>query len=129
MIALDTNVVVRLLVADDADQAARARRLVADNDVLLTTTVLLECEWVLRHAYQLKPEVIQHGFLKLLGLPQVRVTEPNVVQEALECFRHGIDFADALHIAGSRAAEGFATFDKALRRRGKQWTDLALIEP
>ena len=129
MIALDTNVVVRLLVADDADQASRARRLVANNDVLLTTTVLLECEWVLRHAYGLKPEAIYSGFMKLMGLSQLRVAEPNVIQEALDYFRQGIDLADALHVAASRSADRFATFDKALRRCGNAIIALELIEP
>jgi predicted nucleic-acid-binding protein len=48
MIALDTNVVVRLLIRDDPAQADLAAQLVRGNQVLLTTTVLLETEWVLR---------------------------------------------------------------------------------
>ncbi len=48
MIALDSNVIIRLLVADDAVQGERARKLISENEVLIATTVLLECEWVLR---------------------------------------------------------------------------------
>ncbi len=45
MIALDTNVVVRLLVNDNAAQAARARALLAPGEpVFIPVTVLLETE-------------------------------------------------------------------------------------
>ena len=52
MIAIDTNVVVRFLVNDDPEQAQRARRLIESEDVFLSTTALLETEWVLRVAYK-----------------------------------------------------------------------------
>jgi hypothetical protein len=48
MFAVDTNVVVRYLVNDNAAQAARARRLVEREDIFVPLTVLLETEWVLR---------------------------------------------------------------------------------
>ena len=44
MVAVDTNVVVRLLTLDDAHQAARAKRLFASNRIFLPKTVLLEAE-------------------------------------------------------------------------------------
>ena len=48
MRAIDTNIVVRLLTADDAEQAKAARGLVEAGDIFLGVTVLLEAEWVLR---------------------------------------------------------------------------------
>ena len=51
MLAIDTNLIVRYLVGDDPGQAARARRLIDNNDVFICTTVLLETEWVLRSVY------------------------------------------------------------------------------
>jgi predicted nucleic-acid-binding protein len=48
MLAIDTNLIVRYLVGDDLGQAARARRLIDNNDnnnVFVCTTVLLETEW------------------------------------------------------------------------------------
>ena len=51
MIAIDANVVVRLLVDDDHGQFRRARRLLAASPVFVANTVLLECEWVLRSVY------------------------------------------------------------------------------
>ena len=51
MLAIDTNLIVRYLVGDEPGQAARARRLIDNNDVFVCTTVLLETEWVLRSVY------------------------------------------------------------------------------
>lgn len=47
MIAIDTNVLVRLLVADDPAQSSRARALLETQDVWIGPTVLLEAAWVL----------------------------------------------------------------------------------
>jgi len=49
--AIDTNIVVRLLTADEPEQAAAAKRIIEHGDVFLGATVLLEAEWVLRAGY------------------------------------------------------------------------------
>jgi predicted nucleic acid-binding protein len=46
MLAVDTNVVVRLLTADEPVQAARARAIFERETVLLVKTVVLETQWV-----------------------------------------------------------------------------------
>lgn len=124
MIAVDTNVIVRLLVADDRRQANRARRLFEANGILIPTTVLLEAEWVLRSAYDFKPAAIFEAFQKLLGLPQVALTEPTVVHAALTAYHNGLDLADALHLTGSAAAERFATFDPKLLTSARRLSGL-----
>ncbi len=53
MISLDTNVVVRVLVDDDHAQATRAMKRLRSDNAWVSRTVLLETEWVLRHAYRL----------------------------------------------------------------------------
>ena len=59
MIAVDTNVVVRIVTADDPEQTEVARKMLQDAERLwLPKTVLLETEWVLRHGYDLSREVI-----------------------------------------------------------------------
>ena len=52
MLAIDTNIIVRLLTNDDPDQAAKAKSLIEGAEVFVATTVLLETEWVLRGAYR-----------------------------------------------------------------------------
>ncbi|MCE2969429.1 MAG: type II toxin-antitoxin system VapC family toxin [Burkholderiales bacterium] len=119
MIAVDTNVVVRLLVADDAAQARRATALFERGPVFIPVTVLLETEWVLRGAYALERTQINRLLHLLLGLPGVEMAEPEAVMRALERHAEGLDFADALHLALAGDAESFATFDRRLLRASK----------
>jgi predicted nucleic-acid-binding protein len=130
VIAVDTNVIVRLLVADDRRQAIRARRLFEANGILIPTTVLLEAEWVLRSAYDFQPVAIFEAFQKLLGLPQVSLPEPAVVHAALMAYRDGLDFADALHLAGAADAERLATFDRKLLTAARRMSGfIPVVEP
>jgi predicted nucleic-acid-binding protein len=130
VIAVDTDVIVRLLVADDRRQAIRARRLFEANGILIPTTVLLEAEWVLRSAYDFQPVAIFEAFQKLLGLPQVSLPEPAVVHAALMAYRDGLDFADALHLAGAADAERLATFDRKLLTAARRMSGfIPVVEP
>ena len=130
MIAVDTNVVVRLLVGDDADQARRARTLFAQNPIWIGNTVLLETEWVLRSAYDFSSTGIHSAFEKLLGLPQVTLGDQAVIVPALVWYKQGMDFADALHLAAASHASGFATFDRALQRSAERITGTpAIVAP
>ena len=118
MIALDTNVVVRLLVNDDAAQARRARALLAaGHEVRIPVTVLLETEWVLRAAYGYPAPQVMTFLRGLLGLPGVSTDNAPAVAAAITACELGLDFADALHLALSGDAERFYTFDANLRRR------------
>lgn len=113
MIAIDTNVVVRIVTQDDPDQAEAARKLVERSGRLwLAKTVLLETEWVLRHCYSLSREVILLTFWKLLGYRPLHAEDRTAVQQALEWYAAGLDFADALHLASRPEADRFVTFDK-----------------
>lgn len=119
MISLDTNVVVRFLVNDDAVQARRARALIEANRVFVPITVLLETEWVLRSGYGIARVEIVRLLRGLLGLPELTTEDPQRVALALDWHARGIDFADALHLTGSAGAERFATFDEKLLKAAK----------
>jgi predicted nucleic acid-binding protein len=126
MVAIDANVVVRLLTGDDPEQAARARALVEAEGVFVATTVLLETEWVLRSAYGFARADVGAALRAFAGLPQVRVEDPGRLAEALDRAAAGFDFADALHLATPEAAQGFATFDMRLVRAARR-TGLATV--
>jgi predicted nucleic acid-binding protein len=119
VVAVDTNIIVRLLTGDDPAQLERARRLFEAETVFLPKTVILEAEWVLRSLYGLAPKEIAGALSAMVALPQIRCEDVATVIEALECLLQGLDFADALHVASSRMAERFCTFDRALVRRAK----------
>lgn len=122
MLAVDTNVVVRYLTRDQPDQAARAKQLVDDNDILVATTVLLESEWVLRSRYGLRRADTVAALRAFAGLPRVALENPVAIATALDWAARGMDFADALHLAGAEHCEAFVSFDRrfvaAARRIG-----------
>jgi predicted nucleic-acid-binding protein len=112
MIALDTNVIVRLVVADDLAQLKIARRIFQSADLWIPKTVLLETEWVLRYTYKLKRDAIHETFRRVLGYRRAQIEDRSAILQALNLYQEGFDFADALHLASSGDADRLATFDK-----------------
>jgi predicted nucleic-acid-binding protein len=127
VIAVDTNVVVRYLVEDDVAQTDRAEVVLRSGAVMVPKTVILETAWVLRTRYRFDRAAIATGLRQLLGLPGVAAEDPGTVAQALDLHDQGFDFADALHLASSRRAESFATFDQALRRQARRLPDLVSV--
>lgn len=119
-IAIDTNVLVRLLMRDDEAQFQAAQRLVeqveaAGETLLILLGVLLETEWVLRSRYRLDKAAIAATFARLLETEGVAFEHEPTVEEALYIWTQhpSADFADCQHNA--RAAQlgrtRFVTFD------------------
>lgn len=129
MVAVDTNILVRFLVKDDLAQFQRAEKLLQDHEIYIPDTVLLETEWVLRFAYNLSPDDILQGFLRLLGMEQVNVRDAFAVKQALDWFAQKMDFADAWHLALSQSCGRFATFDDKLVKRAKGKGSCKAFEP
>jgi predicted nucleic-acid-binding protein len=117
MLAVDTNVVVRYLVKDDAAQSTRAREIVASGSVFVSPTVILECEWVLRSVYGFARSQVVGALEAFCGTPGVSVGDAAAVERAFRLAERGLDFADALHLAQARECEAFITFDKQLAKR------------
>ena len=120
MIAVDTDVLVRLLTGDEPKQAAAARRLFSSQPIWIAKTVLLETGWVLRSLYGFEQGAIREAFTKLLGLKNVKAEDESSVAAALMLVAHGVEFADAMHL-GSRPPGGqFVSFDKSFVQRAKR---------
>ena len=120
MAALDTNVLVRYLVQDDAAQLAAATKLIrkcvsAGQSLFVPTSVTVELEWVLRSTYRFgKGDVVQ-VLSSLLSSAELVFQDEQALEVALLLFRKGsADFADCVHIAlASEAGEQpHWTFDK-----------------
>ena len=116
MTGMDTNILVRFLTRDDEDQFGKALALIKRQQVFIPDTVWLETEWVLRYAYGFDRGAISKAFCDLLGLATIRVQDKGRLLLAIEWHAAGLDFADAMHLAGSQEAETFATFDRAFVR-------------
>jgi predicted nucleic-acid-binding protein len=128
LISLDTNVLIRVVTADDPKQLAVALEVMRSDGLWLCRTVLLETEWVLRYTYKLSRKAILETFTRLLGYRNLSVEAPEQVHLALDLYGGGMDFADALHLAASTAADRFVTFDKDLAQVARRLTALPDVE-
>lgn len=122
MRAIDTNVLVRALVNDNAAQSARAVALLTGHDIFIPVTVVLELEWVLRSRYAFTPKVVAQAIEKIAALGNVVVGERTAVLAAAARAAQGWDFADALHHALSQGCEDFSTLDADLVKRAARAT-------
>jgi predicted nucleic-acid-binding protein len=122
VIGLDTNVLVRYLVQDDAEQGAAAshaiRTAVEDQESLfLCGIVLCETAWVLETAYDHEREAIAGLLDRILLSEGFEVERRDEVSAALRAYGAGQgDFADYL-IGEVNAAHGCTrtlTFDRSL---------------
>ncbi len=119
MKAIDTNVVVRYLVRDHPDHAARARAVLDHERTFLPVSVLLETDWVLRSAYGFSRSRVVEAIRALAGLPGVTLENPGLVADALLNARRGMDFADALHLAASSGCDALLTLDRRFIRKAR----------
>jgi predicted nucleic-acid-binding protein len=117
MVAIDTNVLVRLLTGDDAAQFQSSQALFASEQVFIPETVLLESEWVLRAAFGLSPADITDAFKRILGLPNVVVANRQRLAQVIDWHQHGLDFADAMHLAFAQGQKKLKTFDAVFVKR------------
>ncbi|MGA7413018.1 MAG: type II toxin-antitoxin system VapC family toxin [Bryobacteraceae bacterium] len=120
MIAVDTNVVVRLLTDDDPKQAAAARSLFEAGPVFIGKTVLLETDWVLRSVYKLDENAIHDAFTRLFGLKDVHTEDKSAVAAALALTVYGVELADAIHLTSRPPGATFVSFDESFLRRAKR---------
>jgi predicted nucleic-acid-binding protein len=122
MNALDTNVLVRYLVADDVKQARRVKALIehldeADDRAYVSDIVVCELVWVLRSAYGFDRAAIAGALGQLVLAKQLAFDAPDQLARALAAYEAGAgDFSDYLIREHARAAgcDTVFTFDKAL---------------
>ena len=120
MIAVDTNVLVRLLTGDEPRQEAAARALFAAGPIWIAKTVFLETGWVLRSLYGFEESAIRGAFTKLLGLKNVHVEDESSLAAALALTAHGIELADAIHLTSRPPGARFVSFDRAFVQRARR---------
>ena len=125
MRAVDTNVLVRLLVRDDPAQARAADEFVSAG-AWISHVVLVETVWVLSAVYDLTPAQCATAVARLLEHDALAVQDGDVVQRALERFgkRKSLGFSDCLvvEIAAKAGHLPVGTFDRALGKvPGATW--------
>jgi predicted nucleic-acid-binding protein len=122
VIALDTNVLVRLVTRDDEAQAQRARALFEqyafdDGALFVSDVVLAELCWTLERSYKLDRADISRTVRALLHNATVRLESPAAVSQALAHFEAGgTGFPDCLIVAKANCAgcDHTATVDRRM---------------
>ena len=123
MIAVDTNVLLRLLVGDDPSQAAKARRLFDRADaeqktIWVSDTVLVELVWTLARAYSRDRADIVKALRTLSSHATVVLESAAAVRDATDAFERGrADFADCLLCVKAQmvGCDEVASFDRSMR--------------
>jgi predicted nucleic-acid-binding protein len=125
MIGLDTNVLVRYIMQDDAKQSALANKLIEGlterSPGYISLVAIVEIVWVLESAYDLTRQQVTAALRNLLSVNVFKVDRVAVVASALRAYVEGTaDVADCL-IERSSALAGCRctmTFDRAAAKTG-----------
>jgi predicted nucleic-acid-binding protein len=121
MIAIDTNVLVRILV-DDPDAQAQCKQaqdlIVNEGDAWVCRIVLIETVWVLESAYEFTKEQIILALETLMRNPKIHLEDTENVNNALTIFSaSNAGFADCLILTDAqRKRLVLHTFDKKLSK-------------
>lgn len=115
MNGLDTNVLIRYLVADDVTQAAKAKRYIESGSNYVNCIVLCEVVWVLESAYGYNKDAVIATLEQLLSTHEVEVEDAEVALAALQDYRRSTaGFTDCLigHRNAAHGCKETGSFDK-----------------
>jgi predicted nucleic-acid-binding protein len=123
VIGLDTNVVVRYIMQDDARQSKLATALIdqltEEQPGFLSLVCITELVWVLESAYALKRQQVVEVLTNLITIDVLKIERSSVVAGAVRNFREGTaDFADCLieRSSANAGCERTMTFDRTAAR-------------
>ena len=121
MIALDTNILLRLVAGDDHAQERAVLRLLAkgDTDYFIGDVTLAEFVWTLSSIYRYTPEELVIAVEALLSRADIQFEDRLRIRRAVKHLADGGDFADLLILARAEAegCTALASFDKGLKKK------------
>lgn len=114
MLILDTNAILRYLLADNEEMANEVDKIIRNSQVGIKTEIIAELVYVLKGVYQIKRKEISELILDFFSIENVYVYDFDVAKYALKLYAHkNIDFVDCLLISYNKiTADGVFTFDK-----------------
>ena len=123
MIAIDTNILVRLFINDDAAQAKRASALFdeyadQDDSLWIADIVLIELVWALDRSYGRSREEIVKALRALAGNATVLIESADCLSPAMALYSEGpAGFADCwLAVKAEHAGcDALRSFDRKMR--------------
>lgn len=115
MIAIDTNVLVRVITKDDIVQARKAAQLLrGPGSFWVTRTVLLELGWVLESRYRYSRKDVSRALYLVVSVDSIVVEDEAHTKRALALHREGMDLGDAFIVSFAPPESTLVTFDRAL---------------
>ena len=117
MIAVDTNIIARLIVRDDEAQFARAKAVLEEPEVFVSLTVMLETAWLLRKRYGVSAPDVLEALTAVRRMPNVKVQDAERFDQAIAWARGGLQFEDALHLTAAADCDRLVSFDRTFIRR------------
>jgi predicted nucleic-acid-binding protein len=119
MLAVDTNVLIRLVTGDEPSQTVAAERFI-EKGVWVSILALAETAWVLKTWYKRNAAEVAAAVQMLIDHKDLTLQDPDVIESALALFRSrpALGFSDCLifHIARKAGHLPLGTFDRALGR-------------
>ena len=123
MTSIDTNVIVRYLVGDDAEQAEAARALLdgltPDDPGFICREVAIEVAWVLERSYRFTRARVAEALMDLTASDSLVVENSDDVAAAAYLYRQGgAGFSDRMVLSAAERAGAtpLYTFDRRLAR-------------
>jgi predicted nucleic-acid-binding protein len=124
MIGVDTNVLLRLIVDDEPQQNAAAKKFFAARSVndpaYIGLVAVAEFSWLLRKRYGYSKDQIADTVLELLDSVDLVIERPDLIEQAAILSRQPkVDFADVLisRLAEERGCSSTMTFDRDAAKR------------
>ncbi|MFY9589267.1 type II toxin-antitoxin system VapC family toxin [Rickettsia endosymbiont of Halotydeus destructor] len=124
MIGIDTNILVRAFLEDDAVQAQTAQAFLKNNSIFISSYAILEFAWVLKVKKFTRKEIYD-AIITLVDSPSLTIGQREVITTALEKYSKGkADFGDYMIIAEGEqcSSRRFVTFDKVVLNEVKTAT-------
>lgn len=115
---LDTNMILRFLMRDNAEMAAKSLEIIKKDQVFVTPEVVAEVVFVMQKVYKATREDIYNMIMSFMNISTVEVSEYSVLSKGLELFRdNNLDFVDCI-LCAYNLCYGYevCTFDVKLQK-------------
>lgn len=119
MVGIDTNVLLRVMLADDREQVEAVRRFLfsrsADAPAFISLLVVAEASWVLKKVYRMPNAIVAAAFLQLLASSEFAFEEESFLTSLFRAFPAGkSDIADHIvaFLAKRAGCSVTMTFDR-----------------
>lgn len=117
MKAIDTCVLARFVLNDDAHQGEVAGSIVKRGGYV-SLTVLLELSWLLRSRFGFKRQELSDILRDLVEISSLRFEKEDGLEWAIDRISAGADVAHVIHLVAAGNVEAFVTFDDMVAQVG-----------